>query len=127
MFRKSRFYIGMVFLSVTSLLFAMSGSVQTSLAATLQPVAAVQVCPGPVAQGYVRCFSRVIPNASSTPTGLSPATVISAYNFPTSLTAGAGMTIAIVDAYNNPYAESDLGVFSSTFRLPVCTTANGCF
>jgi subtilase family serine protease len=67
------------------------------------------------------------PNASPSPTGLSPATIKSVYNFPTSLTAGVGKTIAIVDAYNDPTAESDLAVFSSQYGLPACTTANGCF
>jgi len=43
------------------------------------------------------------------------------------LTAGTGTVIAIVDAYNDPNIESDLNVFSSTFGLPACTTANGCF
>ena len=70
---------------------------------------------------------RVRPNASSSPTGLSPATIKSAYGFSTSSTAGAGKTIAIVDAYDDPTAESDLNVFSSQFGLPACTTANGCF
>jgi subtilase family serine protease len=42
-------------------------------------------------------------------------------------TAGAGNTVAIVDAYDDPKIESDLAVFSSTFGLPACTTANGCF
>jgi len=65
--------------------------------------------------------------ASSSPTGLSPATIKSVYNFPTSSTAGAGKTIAIVDAYDDPTAEADLGVFSSQYGLPACTTANGCF
>jgi subtilase family serine protease len=50
-----------------------------------------------------------------------------AYGFPTSLAAGAGMTIDIVDAYDLPSAENDLKIFSSTFGLPACTTANGCF
>jgi subtilase family serine protease len=36
-------------------------------------------------------------------------------------------TIAIVDAYDSPNIEADLGVFSSTYTLPACTTANGCF
>lgn len=67
------------------------------------------------------------PNASTSPTGLSPATIKSVYNFPTSSTAGAGKTIAIVDAYDDPNAESDLNVFSSQYGLPACTTANGCF
>lgn len=64
---------------------------------------------------------------ASSPSGLSPATVKSAYNFPTSNSAGSGKTIAIVDAYNDPNAENDLNVFSSYYGLPSCTTANGCF
>ena len=86
------------------------------------------VCPGPAAAGSTRCYAHVLrPDATSSPTGLSPAAIKSAYNFPTSSTAGAGMTIAIVDAFNDPSAESDLAVFSSTFNLPACTTSNGCF
>lgn len=38
-----------------------------------------------------------------------------------------GQTIAIVDAYDNPNAESDLTTYRSQFGLPPCTTANGCF
>ena len=70
---------------------------------------------------------NIKPMVSSSPTGLSPASVKSAYNFSTSLTAGAGKTIAIVDAYNDPTAEHDLGVFSTQYGLPACTKANGCF
>ena len=70
---------------------------------------------------------KVRPDVSTSPQGLSPATIKSVYGFPTSSTAGAGKTIAIVDAYDDPTAESDLGVFSSQFGLPACTTANGCF
>jgi subtilase family serine protease len=70
---------------------------------------------------------HVRPLASTSPSGLSPAQIKSAYTFSTSTTAGAGRTIAIVDAYDDPTAESDLAVFSSQFGLPPCTTANGCF
>ena len=90
------------------------------------------VCPGPPAD-YAHCHALVVtdargnPLASRSPTGLSPGTIESAYLFSTSLTAGVGKTIAIVDAYDDPSAESDLGVFSSTYGLPACTTANGCF
>jgi subtilase family serine protease len=90
------------------------------------------VCPGPPT-GFAHCHTLAVtdahgnPLASSAPTGLSPATITSVYGFSTSATAGAGKTIAIVDAYDDPTAESDLGVFSSTFSLPACTTANGCF
>jgi kumamolisin len=41
-------------------------------------------------------------------------------------TGGSGV-IAIVDAYDYPAAEKDLGVFSAQFGLPACTVANGCF
>ena len=39
----------------------------------------------------------------------------------------AGKTVAIVDAYDDPTAEADLGVYRSQYGLPPCTTANGCF
>ncbi len=92
--------------------------------------AAAAVCPAsPI--GAAHCHALVAtgangnPDASTSPTGLSPATIKSVYNFPTS--TGAGKTIAIVDAYDDPSAESDLGVFSGQYNLPGCATANGCF
>src|SRR5436309_13852179 len=93
---------------------------------------AAAVCPAAVV-GFAHCHALVTvdrqgnPYASTAPTGLSPSTIKSVYGFPTSGTAGAGKTIAIVDAYDDPTAEADLGVFSSQYGLPACTTANGCF
>ena len=53
------------------------------------------------------------------------------YRLPYGLTSltnkGAGETIALVDAYNNPDAASDLTTYSTQFGLPACTTTNGCF
>ena len=66
-------------------------------------------------------------NATSGPTGFAPAQVRHAYGFDQIANLGAGQTIAIVDAYDDPNIESDLGVFSAQFGLPACTTANGCF
>ncbi len=63
---------------------------------------------------------------SSAPPGYGPADLQSAYSLPSS-TAGSGQTIAIVDAYDDPTAENDLGVYRSQYGLPSCTTANGCF
>jgi subtilase family serine protease len=63
---------------------------------------------------------------STTPHGYFPADLQSAYSLP-SATAGSGQTIAIVDSYDDPTAESDLGVYRNQWKLPVCTTANGCF
>lgn len=56
--------------------------------------------------------------------GYQPADLQAAYG-----TAGSSATplVAIVDAYDDPSAETDLGTYRSTFGLPACTTANGCF
>ena len=35
--------------------------------------------------------------------------------------------MAIVDAYDDPNAESDLGVYRSTYGLAACASGNGCF
>ena len=67
------------------------------------------------------------PDATTTafkPAGFSPAGIRSVYKLPA--TGGAGV-IAIVDAYDDPAAEQDLGTFSAQFGLPQCTSANGCF
>jgi subtilase family serine protease len=86
-----------------------------------------QVC-SDAGPGTARCHAwrvdSVEPNL--TPSGYRPADLQAAYKLP-STTAGAGQTVAIVDAYDDPNAESDLAVYRSTFGLPPCTTANGCF
>jgi subtilase family serine protease len=88
------------------------------------------VCPGPVFAA-ARCHAEVVtdsrgnPLATTSPTGYGPAVFHSAYALPT--TAALPQTIAIVDAYDDPTIESDLGVYSSSYGLPACTAANGCF
>jgi hypothetical protein len=54
-----------------------------------------------------------------------PADLKSAYDLPS--TGGSGITVALVDAQDDPKAESDLAVYRSYYGLPACTTANGCF
>jgi len=63
--------------------------------------------------------------AAALPQGYGPADLRSAYKLPT--TGGANQTVAIVDAGDDPTAEADLAVYRSTYGLPACTTANGCF
>ena len=75
----------------------------------------------------VRPLTQVAPRATSSPTGLTPAKVKAAYDFPTSPGAGAGETVAVVVAFDHPRIENDLNEFSQKFGLPACTTANGCF
>ena len=69
------------------------------------------------------------PGASnSSPRGYGPADLQAAYGLASaSANNGSGQTIAIVDAYDDPNAESDLAVYRTQFKLPTCTTANGCF
>ncbi|MFF4798595.1 putative Ig domain-containing protein [Streptomyces sp. NPDC001351] len=86
------------------------------------------------APGHASCFAQRRTDikqrlasavAAAAPSGLSPANLHSAYNLPS--TGGSGLTVAVVDAYNDPNAESDLGTYRSTYGLSSCTKANGCF
>jgi subtilase family serine protease len=88
----------------------------------------VPVCAG----GALRCFAHAQLDeataqirAFATPQGFGPADLISAYKIETSLhTVG---TIAVVEAYNYPAAETDLAHYRAHFGLPPCTSATGCF
>jgi subtilase family serine protease len=94
--------------------------------ATSTAIKQVHVC-GSVPVHFVRCHAILVLNTNSrSPSGYNPADLQSAYKLPSS-TAGIRQTVAIVDAYDDPSAESDLGVYRSQFGLPACTTANGCF
>ena len=93
-------------------------------------VHSAKVCATPTA-GHAACMSRVRvdpngkPVTNTAPKGYGPADIQSAYKL-SGLSAG-GRTVAIVDAYDDPTAEADLGVYRAKFGLPACTTANGCF
>jgi hypothetical protein len=58
--------------------------------------------------------------------GLTPAQLSSAYEYDPA-EGGAGQTVALVDAYDDPNIEKDLGTFNTNYGLPACTSANGCF
>lgn len=92
-----------------------------------------QIC-GATGRGLARCHSEVVadangaPVAAATPAGYGPADLQSAYKLTGAAASNGGnQTIGIVDAYNHPNAEADLGVYRSQYGLPPCTTANGCF
>jgi len=57
--------------------------------------------------------------------GLTPGDLHTAYELPDE--ASSEQTIALVDAYNDPTAESDLRSYDRQLGLPACTSANGCF
>src|SRR5688572_25550497 len=66
--------------------------------------------------GAASCLAKVIdrgpsdptPLAGAAPYGASPEMIKAAYGFPTSPTAGAGQTVAVISAYDNPTVASDL-------------------
>ncbi len=62
------------------------------------------------------------------PTAGTPAYLQQAYDLTyLSQTAGAGDTVAIVDVGDDLAAQGDLATYRSTYGLPPCTAANGCF
>lgn len=107
----------------------------------------VRVCSLPAAPAQARCGAlrrTDVTGAPTKPGGLpqpvvspavvgnggayDPAYLQSAYNLATAASSlGAGTTVAIVDAYDDPSAESDLAYYRSFFGLPACASATGCF
>ncbi|MEY9878022.1 subtilase family serine protease [Streptacidiphilus sp. MAP12-33] len=126
-------------LAVAALIGAMAAASPASAAAApTQTVHVKHLCAAPKHVDMMSCLAlartdvtqpqaftahAVSPNA--TPSGYGPTDLISAYNLPAG--GGAGATVAIVDAQNDPNAESDLATYRSQYGLSACTTANGCF
>jgi hypothetical protein len=93
-----------------------------------------RVCSRAVRRGQMACHALVrtdpaaLPGAISrfdTPPGYGPGDLRSAYNL--TATGSSSETVAVVDAYDDPNAESDLATYRAQYQLPACTTANGCF
>jgi subtilase family serine protease len=127
---RSLFVIGCVATAGLALLLGAS----SSSAAALRPH---KVIPGACAldlrAGFSHCDLKLLANRKRRPLaaaapagGYGPSDLQSAYNLP-SASAGAGQTVAIVDAFDDKTAEADLKTYRSTYGLPPCTTANGCF
>lgn len=108
------------------------GSAAAAPAASPAHVPTQRLCsnakPGHVACFAIRQVSPVEPSAitpNALPSGYGPTDLRSAYALTGS--GSASQTVAIVDAQDDPNAESDLSTYRSTYGLPACTTANGCF
>ncbi|HWH11710.1 MAG TPA: hypothetical protein VG165_11330 [Solirubrobacteraceae bacterium] len=85
------------------------------------PTATTPTQPNPLTAG---------PNLAplATPAGFGPTDLRSAYAVASAAAAnGAGEKVAIVDADDDPNAASDLATYRSTYGLPACTQASGCF
>jgi hypothetical protein len=67
------------------------------------------------------------PVATSAPSAGTPLYLQQAYDLTAlAASAGSGRVIAIVDAYNDPTAASDLAYYRTSFGLPPCTVGSGC-
>jgi hypothetical protein len=76
------------------------------------------------ASAAARAARAASPDAAPVGDGYGPSSLQSAYKLP-SATAGAGQTVAIVDAYDDPNAAADLAAYRTAWGLPACGT--GCF
>jgi subtilase family serine protease len=91
--------------------------------------------------GMARCHAHVVTDSRGTPLstpaqpsalrrtnlpqGYGPSDLRSAYAI--TATGSPTTVIAIVDAYGYTNAEADLATYRSTFGLPACSSASGCF
>jgi subtilase family serine protease len=92
---------------------------------------AARVC-GDVRSGFARCQAWLRTDIAgtiqaSTPGGYGPSDLQKAYGLTSYSETNGGCTVAIVDAYDNPNAASDLNAYRSQYGLPECTVSNGCF
>src|SRR5580692_2489464 len=104
----------------------MSKNIRTALALCALSFGAAQAQVSWLDQEAHRPYQRQPGTDSKTPTGYTPQQMQHAYGVDQIANRGAGQTIGIVDGFDYPSVESDLGVFTSKFGLPACTKANGC-
>jgi hypothetical protein len=79
---------------------------------------------GAMVETNVVAFQGMATDASVA--GYSPAQLQSAYNLTLAAgAAGAGKTVAVVDAYNDPDAAANLKTYRAHYGLPAC--GSGCF
>ncbi|HUJ23623.1 MAG TPA: S53 family peptidase [Bryobacteraceae bacterium] len=96
--------------------------------ATLPVVAQSPDGASDILRGYSNPPHHYIIKSDASPfAAIFPSKLRVAYGFNLVQGSGGGQTIAIVDAFDDPNIEADLGTFSTAFHLPACTTANGCF
>lgn len=109
---------------------------QAAMAAKAQYAGCAHASPG-----RARCYLKVLRDTAASSAafkvtkckvveknGYSACNIETAYGLKSiSAKDGSGVTVAVVDAYDDPNAESDLAEYRSTYGLPACTTANGCF
>lgn len=126
-------------LTIMAMLLGLVGAT-TSCAATTQVAAMTANPPGQFPGGSHRtascgqqrsttlatCAVKTLRPQADEPTGYGPTDLQAAYGLIT-LNAGTRQTVAVVTPYDDPTAAADLATYRSTYGLPPCTTADGCF
>jgi hypothetical protein len=78
-----------------------------------------------------RCLAATFVDGTGEPVtaalgfSIGPPELRNAYALP--MSGGNGKVVAVIEAFDSPTAEQDLGIYRDTYGLPPCTTANGCF
>ncbi len=121
---------------VVAVLAGMLAVPQAAATPALAHVKTQRLCPKPhghraacfairqVSPQEPKSLNRAGVTAAATPSGYGPGDLRRAYALTGS--GSASQTVAIVDANDDPSAESDLAVYRSQYGLSACTTANGC-
>ncbi|GAA2066449.1 hypothetical protein GCM10009839_92820 [Catenulispora yoronensis] len=113
-------------LAVTAALIA--GAVYAAPASAAGTPTLVAASCATASAGHAHCNAIQYANPAATPaapSGYGPSDIQSAYKLGSN--PGSGQTVAIVDAFDDPNAESDLATYRSQYGLSACTTSNGCF
>jgi hypothetical protein len=93
-----------------------------------------RICPVPVRAGQMECLSLIRTDTThllgsaraQAVSGYGPAALRKAYNLVgASANRGAGHTAAVVDAFNDPRAASDLATYRAHYGLPPCKPSTG--
>jgi subtilase family serine protease len=84
---------------------------------------------GPIrCMSYLRADLPVVADATASHDGLGAKDLQAAYRLASAAAQrGGNQTVALVDAYDDPTIEADMNTYRAYYRLPKCTTANGCF
>jgi hypothetical protein len=90
------------------------------------PAAGQVGCAGLVTPGRAAVSSAALAAAASLPPGFGPSSLRYAYGLEFSaLSGGVGQTVAVVTAYDDAAAQSDMATYRSEYGLPAC--GSGCF
>ena len=84
----------------------------------------VASCMALIRTGITQHPATFFHDAAPTGDGYGPSSFQSAYKLPSS-TGGAGQTVAVIEAFNDPKAASDLAAYRAAWGEAPCNTATG--